>query len=696
NVSGGNSLIGARLDDLGILPEMTKKNKQKPVTTLAGHQFKGAIAAAVSTFQQIAQAPSDSVEDIHRKESAYETARHALSQIKTIAEVWTSTSFGNEVRDKDAYERLLHLAESDSANWPKANELPWLDKAKAMSQERNFFHWELEFPDVYFDRNGQGLPNPGFQASVGNPPWGGALDRTILGFLDAMYEDVNDYESYQYFSQTSVQNLADGGKHSFIVPNTYVLNVLANPLRRWMFDKGAFNLLVDCSDVQLFDDPSVRCIIYVYTKGITNNGIVIHKLATTLDNSMTVNNWCLVKRSEIADGRPWAYLLRDARNVPDLVSRIEKVSIPLGTISKSKQGYIPYRLTTLARRFGEKEAKRIKNSRAWHSRSKLDVTYLPELQGGDVSRFEIDWSGVWVSYGEWVSSYVELEYFTTPRLLFREITSEPPNRLLATYVAETFVHNPSVLNACFLQTEYSHLYCLTLVNSSLLSEYFYRTSSKSDKGLFPKVLVEDVRRLPIRRMNFTMPRVEREQLMAEAKRLFRQYLQSKDWNSILLFVAERLPHKLDGTPDTELEQSDVIHDLLAFLAEKMIRLHKDKQAEIEGFLIWLKSYLAINIEDLKNKTRVKEYYKAEVAWEGLLNALEQNRRTIQLAKGIDITRREPREVIRSEFDTSIAKLTPILEVIELTDKLIGQVVYRLYGLTEEEIAVVERQPIQIS
>jgi len=158
---------------------------------------------------------------------------------------------------------------------------------------------------------------------------------------------------------------------------------------------------------------------------------------------------------------------------------------------------------------------------------------------------------------------------------------------------------------------------------------------------------------------------------------------------LLFFVGRCLPWKPDGSPDMEREQSDVVHDLLAFLAEEMTRLHKEKQAEIKGFLTWLEGYLAVSVEDLKNKTRIKEYWKAKVGWEGFLGALEQNKRAIQLAKGIDVTRREPQETIRAEFDASVTKLRPLLGRIELTDKLIDQIVYKLYGLTGDEIAIIE-------
>jgi len=77
---------------------------------------------------------------------------------------------------------------------------------------------------------------------------------------------------------------------------------------------------------------------------------------------------------------------------------------------------------------------------------------------------------------------------------------------------------------------------------------------------------------------------------------------------LLSFVDQRLPRKPDGSPDLEREQSDVVHDLLAFLAEEMTRLHQEKQAEVKGFLHWLEGFLGIKLDDLKNKTKVKEYW----------------------------------------------------------------------------------------
>ena len=56
---------------------------------------------------------------------------------------------------------------------------------------------------------------------------------------------------------------------------------------------------------------------------------------------------------------------------------------------------------------------------------------------------------------------------------------------------------------------------------------------------------------------------------------------------------------------------------------------------------------------------------------------------------IDPARREPAELLRAEFEGSLGKLMPLRERIRLTDELIDAMVYRLYGLTEEEVAIVE-------
>ena len=127
----------------------------------------------------------------------------------------------------------------------------------------------------------------------------------------------------------------------------------------------------------------------------------------------------------------------------------------------------------------------------------------------------------------------------------------------------------------------------------------------------------------------------------------------------------------------------MVHDLLAFLAERMLEMNKEKQQEIRGFLSWLEGYVGAKVEDLTPKTRLQGYYEHD--YESLLAVLKKNRKKL----AVDPARREPGETLLAEFEGSMNKLQPLLERIEKTDRLIDAVVYRLYGLTEEEIGIVE-------
>ena len=111
-------------------------------------------------------------------------------------------------------------------------------------------------------------------------------------------------------------------------------------------------------------------------------------------------------------------------------------------------------------------------------------------------------------------------------------------------------------------------------------------------------------------------------------------------------------------------------------------MNKQKQKEIKGFLGWLERYLGAKVEDLTPKTKLQGYYEHD--YESFLAVIKKNRKKL----AVDPARRELAEALRAEFEGSLGKLGPLRERIRLTDELIDAIVYRLYGLTEEEILIV--------
>ena len=185
--------------------------------------------------------------------------------------------------------------------------------------------------------------------------------------------------------------------------------------------------------------------------------------------------------------------------------------------------------------------------------------------------------------------------------------------------------------------------------------------------------------IPIPKISFTTPDPERARLVTELKELYA----ARSFDEILTRVDSCLPKDSGGEIIPSEEKSDVVHDLLAFLAEEMLEMNRRKQEEIKGFLRWLEGHIGARVDDLSNKTKVESYFKSD--FESLLAVLKKNRRKLSA----DPARRDFQEVLRREYDCSIEKLLPLLSRIEKTDRLIDQVVYRLYGLTDEEICVVE-------
>jgi hypothetical protein len=155
------------------------------------------------------------------------------------------------------------------------------------------------------------------------------------------------------------------------------------------------------------------------------------------------------------------------------------------------------------------------------------------------------------------------------------------------------------------------------------------------------------------------------------------------FEAILSRVENCLPKDEAGNFIPEQEKSDVVHDLLAFLAERMLEMNKEKQKDVKGFLGWLEGYVGAKVDDLTPKTKLQSYYEHD--YESFLAVLKKNKKKL----AIDPARRGPGEALRAEFEGSVGKLLPLMDRIEKTDELIDAVVYRLYGLTEEEIRIVE-------
>lgn len=349
----------------------------------------------------------------------------------------------------------------------------------------NMFDWNHAFRKTICEEGG-------FDAILGNPPWGAEIHKTEREYLGCAYPAVADFESSQYMLVRSLSLLKLRGILGMIIPNTFVLNVYARRCRQAVLKAAGVSSIVDLSEQEVFSGPSVRAVILQLRQGYEGDCEVL----LMADSSALPECVNMTGQESLRDAETWKRFLSRQSELTGVLDNLLDSCPPLSTYCDVRQGYIPYRTSTLTSRLGHEDAVRIVKNREWHATSALTPEYVRELQGADVGRYFLRWSGTWVRYGPWVSTYLPMSVFSGPRVLVREIAGKTPRLLLCTYTDEEFVHNPGVLAVLPHPSGVSPKFIVGVLNSLLLSQVFAYVAPKAKKGLFPKIIITDARRLP--------------------------------------------------------------------------------------------------------------------------------------------------------------------------------------------------------
>ncbi|MEJ5241175.1 MAG: DNA methyltransferase [Anaerolineales bacterium] len=156
-------------DDRKLAAALKRQNKaeREGQLTLFGWNFDLDLSGLAAIGQELDAIPDDSPELVNRKRQRYESrwADPALRRQKQACDLWTAAFFqsfspshalplsGSPITT-DTVHRAL-------AGQPVSSQT--LAQAETLSAEAAFFHWPLEFPEVF----AQG----GFDVVLGNPPW---------------------------------------------------------------------------------------------------------------------------------------------------------------------------------------------------------------------------------------------------------------------------------------------------------------------------------------------------------------------------------------------------------------------------------------------------------------------------------------------------------------------------------------------
>ena len=298
----GDSLLGTWLRTLSRAPVGARRPARLDTATFPlfdSANVEGALKAALPVRFSLESVPNDTLEHVRAKEQALARLNRrdtGLSQWKRIADLWCACwlSQGSADMPASAFGALSDVILTGSGALPRGLAGRYLEAAEKIARERRLFHWELEFPEAFFNAGGRRLDNAGFDAVIGNPPWdmiradAGPSDSRVRSRTDiapvlrfargaGVYtaQSIGHANRYQLFAERALALTRRGGRLGLVLPSGLATDQGSAPLRR--------RLLAECDVDALvgFDNQrgvfpihrSVRFVLLTGTAGSATQSI---------------------------------------------------------------------------------------------------------------------------------------------------------------------------------------------------------------------------------------------------------------------------------------------------------------------------------------------------------------------------------------------------------------------------------------
>jgi hypothetical protein len=292
----GNSLVGASPGDVERQPGGGSRRGKRPrhAGLFETNDFIPVLRAAVATRVQLQEQADNSAAVVRAKEktlAALHSPEGPLGRRGQVLDLWCGGWFwpDRQPPDRGTFADLVDLLLERRSALPVHLASPLLKRAQDTAAEHRFLHWPLAFPEVFADEDGNPLPDGGFDAIVGNPPWdmvrgdsGEGTERIsrrehaqhLTRFVreSGVYrvETRSHVNRYQLFIERALQLTKRDGRIGFILPAGTVTDSGCAPLRRHFFDHASLDTIVGFDNRHgIFPiHRSVRFIAITATNGV--------------------------------------------------------------------------------------------------------------------------------------------------------------------------------------------------------------------------------------------------------------------------------------------------------------------------------------------------------------------------------------------------------------------------------------------
>ncbi|WP_066165017.1 Eco57I restriction-modification methylase domain-containing protein [Aliarcobacter cryaerophilus] len=333
-----------------------------------------------------------------------------------------------------------------------------------------------------------------FDVVIGNPPYGAKTSKDEQAKFRKIYKTaLFKMDTYSLFIERAFHYLKENGYFSYIVPYTWMTIGQHFELRKFLLERNIYEI-VDLP-TKIFDDADLDTTI-LFVQNVNKIEKTINILKLDEEQFKIVNK---ISIDDILNNKELIINLTLSNQDNKILLKIDKSSIKLDSIFEVSQGYIPYSRSHLVKEYGEEQGNKIVDERLWHSDYQKTPEFKQEIQGKDINRYEFTESFQYIKYGKWLNSPREQKFFTSPRVLVMEITRGNFYKIKSTYIEKELYNTPSIINIIHPNNDKNYLkFILSCINSKLYSWYHLKRHSKANaETSIPKILVKDIRNLPI-------------------------------------------------------------------------------------------------------------------------------------------------------------------------------------------------------
>jgi len=344
-------------------------------------------------------------------------------------------------------------------------------------------------------------------AIIGNPPFGlsrdGRLPASQIQNLKARFpnELSGNISTYLPFLMAAFASLKPKGVMAFITPNAWLGISSGEKIRSSLLKRGAI-YKIETHPPRTFDLAGVETVTVYLTKTPAYNHIKLVRFGSSSERESSegvIGIDSILRRSGQTIPLWWN------EELDELIFKINERSTLIRHLPHLFRPLIAMQEYAVGKGSPPQE-KTHSLERSFHDDAPRGDSWVRFMLGKEVDRYQVNWTENYLDYGPWLADPGHRAHYEKPRVVIREITSGLPHLLRCCAVDYPLFYNRSLLHIIVTATERdSHhptnselaLALSALLNSSLMSAFLFLFGRKTQRRLFPKLVCEDLKDIPI-------------------------------------------------------------------------------------------------------------------------------------------------------------------------------------------------------